>query len=86
MRHDSGKSKLQFRGSWYEKLGSWTEALEAYQHTEAMNSVSLLGTLRCLKSLGQFDTLTQRCAEIWSDENLIGTLNQDDVIAKYYIS
>eukprot|EP00976_Prorocentrum_cordatum_P107645 1194677-Prorocentrum_minimum.AAC.6 len=63
---------LELKESWYEKLQRWDEALEAYQRkratTESGNSSAVklvLGEMRCLHALAEWDHLSRLCREFW---------------------
>ena len=54
--------------TWYEKLGRWEDALDAYERKQAANpgDVNLmLGRMRCLKSLGEWQRLYNLAEEAW---------------------
>jgi FKBP12-rapamycin complex-associated protein len=53
---------------WYEKLGKWHEALAAYNRKIAdhdESSAVLLGRMRCLHALGEWDQLSYAVQETW---------------------
>ena len=53
---------------WYEKLGKWQDALDAYNTTIA-NKVSTpevqIGRMRCLHALGEWDELSTAVQDRW---------------------
>ncbi len=59
--------------SWYEKLGRWEEALEAYERKQPSvadpnESIGLvLGRMRCLRALGEWGKLWNLARDAWSD-------------------
>ncbi|MEW5302322.1 MAG: hypothetical protein WDW36_005122 [Sanguina aurantia] len=63
---------MELKESWYEKLCRWDEALEAYERRlgrERAGSVehqgALLGKMRCLASLAEWETLSSLCRVEW---------------------
>lgn len=69
----SQNSKLQL-DPWYEKLGRWQEALNTYERRAMEQPESqeiLLGRLRCLYALGEWESLSGTVEDFWpnaSDE------------------
>lgn len=58
--------KVQER--WFEKLHEWDKALEAYeakQEQQPDEPAYLLGRLRCLEALGQWDELHRLAGDRW---------------------
>lgn len=55
------KNQIQLRDSWFEKLGRWEEALEAYTKRAALDHEGLLGRMRCLNALGEWETILIEC-------------------------
>lgn len=55
------KNQIQLRDSWFEKLGRWEEALEAYTKRAASDHEGLLGRMRCLNALGEWETILIEC-------------------------
>ena len=54
---------------WYERLGSWDDALSVYENKLADRPYDTdigLGRLRCLQALGEWDDLTTSCASMWA--------------------
>ena len=59
---------LEVQEGWYEKLGRWDDALDAYERkqAEAPNSLALvLGRMRCLRALGEWPRLAALAREAW---------------------
>lgn len=63
---------MELKESWYEKLQRWDEALEAYSRRLAISTpgsleyhTAVLGKMRCLASLAEWDTLDQLCRDEW---------------------
>ena len=59
---------FQIKASWYEKLQKWEEALASYeqgqnQHPESADA--LLGRMRCLKGLYEWEKLHHLTERIW---------------------
>lgn len=55
------KNQIQLRDSWFEKLGRWEEALDAYTKRAASDHEGLLGRMRCLNALGEWETILIEC-------------------------
>ena len=56
-------------GSWYEKLGQWNDALPLYEGNardppDGMHDI-LLGKLRCLHALGEWEQVTAIIGQKW---------------------
>jgi FKBP12-rapamycin complex-associated protein len=54
--------------SWYEKLRRWEDALSVYERKQKDDPTSteyMLGRMRCLHALGEWDRLAQLSKEIW---------------------
>ena len=63
----SQNSKLQL-DPWYEKLGRWQEALNTYEQRAMEQPESqeiLLGRLRCLYALGEWESLSGTVEDFW---------------------
>ncbi|KAF7308846.1 Serine/threonine-protein kinase TOR [Mycena kentingensis (nom. inval.)] len=61
---------------WYEKLGRWTEALDAYSKKarDYPSMTSEIGRMKCLHALGEWDQLSEHVGRCWegaSPENKI---------------
>lgn len=64
---------MNLKDSWYEKLQRWDEALAAYEQRmasvtpgSAAFTEALLGRLRCLAALGEWEELSSLCREAWA--------------------
>ena len=75
-----GKRELavEVRESWYEKLGHWREALEAYEvrglEVEGVSAVeSAVGRMRCLRQLCEWERLDVLAGDVfrWSEEESV---------------
>lgn len=54
---------------WYEKLHDWNRALSAYEQKQAQNPDDtdlLLGRMRCLEALAEWNQLHQLACDKWS--------------------
>ncbi|GLC61314.1 hypothetical protein PLESTB_001742500 [Pleodorina starrii] len=63
---------MELKESWYEKLCRWDEALEAYERRlqrEGPGSIeyhtALLGKMRCLANLAEWENLSSLCRTEW---------------------
>ncbi|EFJ44271.1 target of rapamycin, growth-regulatory PI3K-like protein kinase [Volvox carteri f. nagariensis] len=63
---------MELKESWYEKLCRWDEALDAYERRlqrEAPGSIeyhtALLGKMRCLANLAEWENLSNLCRTEW---------------------
>ncbi|EME41618.1 hypothetical protein DOTSEDRAFT_73886 [Dothistroma septosporum NZE10] len=79
LRKAQGYNDVDLKETWFEKLQRWEEALMAYQAREenegGPNHASfevIMGKMRCLHALGEWDTLSQIAQDKWgsaSNEN-----------------
>ncbi|KAJ3235923.1 phosphatidylinositol kinase- protein kinase tor1 [Chytriomyces hyalinus] len=72
LQYAQGFLNLPLLPSWYEKLGRWQEALASYerQSISCPSSIeALLGRMRCLQHLSEWDTLSEICQVRWDDES-----------------
>jgi len=54
---------------WYERLGRWQEALQAYEKAADKDPTDLevqYGRMKCLHALGEWDQLATRVGEHWA--------------------
>ncbi|EHA57873.1 hypothetical protein MCOR27_008212 [Pyricularia oryzae] len=72
----SYQDALHLKETWFEKLERWDEALEFYnkreKETPAGTSVPvevIMGKMRCLHALGEWDTLAQLAGATWSNSS-----------------
>ncbi|KAL1915020.1 uncharacterized protein VTP21DRAFT_7725 [Calcarisporiella thermophila] len=59
---------IELKEYWYEELGRWDVALEAYerkQQEDPNNFEAAFGRMRCLQALGEWDALSQLAQEKW---------------------
>jgi FKBP12-rapamycin complex-associated protein len=64
----AARSSLELKETWYEELGRWQEALEFYERKAsagADDSDHVLGRLRCLDALGEWETLSELATNHW---------------------
>jgi FKBP12-rapamycin complex-associated protein len=65
------KDGIQLRETWFEKLERWEEALEFYQKREqeypeqAETFDIIMGKMRCLHALGEWDSLSALAQDKW---------------------
>ena len=70
------KDGIQLRETWFEKLERWEEALEFYQKREeefpdqADTFDVIMGKMRCLHALGEWDSLSALAQEKWHTSTL----------------
>ena len=60
---------FELKETWFEKLGRWDEALLAYQDRERQDPTAfeiIMGKMRCLHALGEWDILSNLAQEKWS--------------------
>lgn len=75
LRKAQGYNDVDLKESWFEKLQRWEEALTAYQKRERDEPDSfdvIMGKMRCLHALGEWDVLSSLAQEKWmhaSSEN-----------------
>jgi len=72
--------------SWLAKLGNWSEALDLYtrRKKEDPHDVgALLGIMKCLDALGQWDEIMALCRHSWS---VIGSEDCDAMTRKKVIN
>ncbi|KAJ7429881.1 phosphatidylinositol 3-kinase [Mycena galericulata] len=61
---------IQEHEEWYEKLGRWQEALQAYDKKSreyAPTMESEIGRMKCLHALGEWDQLAVQVERCWGD-------------------
>eukprot|EP00026_Physarum_polycephalum_P000091 Phypoly_transcript_00091.p1 GENE.Phypoly_transcript_00091~~Phypoly_transcript_00091.p1 ORF type:complete len:2307 (+),score=451.47 Phypoly_transcript_00091:133-7053(+) len=59
---------IELKESWYEKLHRWEDALAAYERKQKDDPTQpeyMLGRMRCLHALGEWERLFQLSKEIW---------------------
>ncbi|KAK2626869.1 hypothetical protein QTJ16_004044 [Diplocarpon rosae] len=70
------KDGIQLRETWFEKLERWEEALEFYQKRElefpeqADSFDVIMGKMRCLHALGEWDSLSALAQDKWHTSGL----------------
>lgn len=66
---------MHLKDNWYEKLQRWEEALHAYERRIASGRLvpgsapfleAILGRLRCLAALGEWEELARCCRDVWA--------------------
>lgn len=60
---------FELKETWFERLGRWDEALQAYQVREREDPAAFeitMGKMRCLHALGEWDLLSSLAQEKWS--------------------
>eukprot|EP00698_Gefionella_okellyi_P003488 TRINITY_DN13298_c0_g1_i1.p1 TRINITY_DN13298_c0_g1~~TRINITY_DN13298_c0_g1_i1.p1 ORF type:complete len:2319 (-),score=474.81 TRINITY_DN13298_c0_g1_i1:41-6196(-) len=59
---------VALKEAWYEKLRRWDDALAAYERRQAddpLNPDLMLGRMRCLRALGEWEKLTALATDAW---------------------
>ncbi|GAB7363647.1 hypothetical protein MBLNU230_g4217t1 [Neophaeotheca triangularis] len=70
LRKAQGYNDVDLKETWFEKLQRWEEALQAYQRRErdegaAVGFEVIMGKMRCLHALGEWDTLSTIAQDRW---------------------
>lgn len=66
----SGDASLNVHVRWYEKLHNWEQALDLYNKKidiDPQDNEALLGQMRCLESLGEWEKLNNTSTDLWDD-------------------
>ena len=71
LRKAQGYNDVDLKETWFEKLQRWDEALMAYNRRERdegdrVGFEVIMGKMRCLHALGEWDSLSQISQEKWS--------------------
>lgn len=77
LKKAQGYNDVDLKETWYEKLQRWDEALMAYQEREEKELQTrdmasfevVMGKMRCLHALGEWDTLSQIAYDRWHSAN-----------------
>lgn len=59
---------IEIKESWYEKLGRWEDGLAAFerkQNEDPASIMALVGRMKCLQGLGEWESLSQLAREKW---------------------
>ncbi|CAN3370118.1 serine/threonine-protein kinase Tor2p [Diutina catenulata] len=70
LKHAQLHHDLQLKETWYEKLHRWDDALAAYSAREKLepdNIDIVLGKMRCLHALGEWEQLSELAKARWDD-------------------
>ncbi|KAI9893709.1 MAG: phosphatidylinositol kinase- protein kinase tor1 [Vezdaea aestivalis] len=78
LRKAQAYTDVALKENWFERLGRWDEALEAYQKRELeMKPASereafdiTMGKMRCLHALGEWELLSQAAQQLWTGATL----------------
>ena len=70
LKKAQGYNDVELKETWFEKLQRWDDALEAYRRREAEEGDRtgfdvIMGKMRCLHALGEWDTLSSIAQEKW---------------------
>ncbi|KAI9656704.1 MAG: phosphatidylinositol kinase- protein kinase tor1 [Trizodia sp. TS-e1964] len=68
LRKAQGYDQFTLKETWFEKLQRWEEALQAYQKREVEEPESpdvIMGKMRCLHALGEWDVLSTLAQDKW---------------------
>lgn len=66
------ENELEIQEQWYEKLHDWESALAAYERKQKQNCddwEALLGQMRCLEAMGEWQQLHNLASEKWPSVN-----------------
>lgn len=69
LKHAQMHHDLQLKETWYEKLERWDDALRAYNEREKQepeNMEVVMGKMRCLHALGEWEQLSELALMKWS--------------------
>lgn len=69
LKHAQMHHDLQLKETWHEKLQRWDEALRAYnerEKTEPDNMEVVMGKMRCLHALGEWEQLSELAQNKWN--------------------
>lgn len=72
LKHAKLHHDLQLKETWYEKLQRWDDALKAYnerQISEPDNMDVVMGKMRCLHALGEWEQLSELAQSKWSNSS-----------------
>jgi FKBP12-rapamycin complex-associated protein len=76
LRKAQGYNDVDLKETWFEKLQRWEEALLAYQQREEQEGGQanasfevIMGKMRCLHALGEWDTLSGIAQDKWQSAN-----------------
>ena len=73
LRNAQKYKDFELKETWFEKLGRWDEALQAYQRREIEEPAQFevtMGKMRCLHALGEWDLLSNVAQEKWNLANV----------------
>ncbi|KAM9890925.1 hypothetical protein OXX69_012444, partial [Metschnikowia pulcherrima] len=69
LKHAQLHHDLQLKETWHEKLQRWDDALKAYNEREKLepdNMEVIMGKMRSLHALGEWDQLSELAQKKWS--------------------
>lgn len=72
LKHAQLHHDLEVKESWHEKLQRWDDAMAAYARRlkhEPNNLEAVLGKMRCLHALGEWEQLSELAQEKWGTAN-----------------
>lgn len=72
LKHAQLHHDLQLKETWYEKLQRWDDALRAYnerQISEPDNMDVVMGKMRCLHALGEWEQLSELAQSKWNNSS-----------------
>lgn len=72
LKHAQLHHDLEVKESWHEKLQRWDDAMAAYARRlkhEPNNLEAVLGKMRCLHALGEWEQLSELAQEKWDTAN-----------------
>lgn len=72
LKHAQLHHDLQLKETWHEKLQKWDDALRAYnerEKTEPDNMEVVMGKMRCLHALGEWEQLSELAQSKWNNSS-----------------
>lgn len=69
LKHAQLHHELQLKETWHEKLQRWDDALKAYNEREKLepdNMEVIMGKMRCLHALGEWEQLSELAQSKWN--------------------
>ena len=71
LKHAQQKYGVELKETWYEQLNANDKALEAYERRRRENPADIqavLGKMRCLNAMGEYEKVSRISAEMWAEQ------------------